>query len=102
MGGATGGAFGVGLLCLCMLFFVMTELSQLRSRVAEIARLEAKIDLLLAHAGLSYDPYATLPPEVVAAIRGGDKIAAIKAYREATGAGLKEAKDFVEEARRRA
>jgi ribosomal protein L7/L12 len=102
MGGATGGALGVGLLCLSMLFFVMTELSNLRSRVTGLSRLEAKIDLLLAHAGLEYDPYANLPASVAEAVRGGDKIAAIKAYREATGAGLKEAKDFVEEARRRA
>jgi hypothetical protein len=31
------------------------------------------------------------------AVFGGRKIEAIKLYREATGAGLKEAKDFIEE-----
>ncbi len=42
------------------------------------------------------------PPDAVAAgdiralLAGGNKIAAIKAYRDATGAGLKEAKDAVE------
>lgn len=34
--------------------------------------------------------------EVASHVRNGEKIAAIKVYREATGAGLKEAKDFVE------
>lgn len=34
--------------------------------------------------------------EIEAAIFAGHKIAAIKAYRERTGKGLKEAKDFVE------
>ncbi len=34
--------------------------------------------------------------QVSAHVRNGEKIAAIKVYREATGMGLKEAKDFVE------
>jgi ribosomal protein L7/L12 len=55
------------------------------------------VDLLLKHAGLSYDPKTLALPEVLEALRRGDKIGAIKCYREATGVGLKEAKDFVEE-----
>jgi ribosomal protein L7/L12 len=35
-------------------------------------------------------------PEVLAAIASGELIAAIKRYRDLTGAGLKEAKDAVE------
>nr|WP_240939860.1 ribosomal protein L7/L12 [Planosporangium flavigriseum] len=35
-------------------------------------------------------------PEVVRELEAGRKIQAIKAYRDATGAGLKEAKDAVE------
>jgi hypothetical protein len=34
--------------------------------------------------------------ELVAFLRGGRKIEAIKLHREATGSGLKEAKDYVE------
>jgi ribosomal protein L7/L12 len=34
-------------------------------------------------------------------VRAGNKIEAIKRYRDETGAGLKEAKEFVEEAQRR-
>ena len=61
-----------------------------------IARLETKIDLLLEHAGLTYAPFKDLPEPVIEALKNGQKILAIKRYRQATGAGLKEAKDFIE------
>lgn len=35
--------------------------------------------------------------EILDAIKSGQKIAAIKLYREHTGLGLKEAKEFIEE-----
>jgi hypothetical protein len=59
-------------------------------------RLEAKVDLLLKHAGLTYDPRANAPPGVLDALRAGQKIEAIRLYRQATGVDLKTAKDFVE------
>jgi hypothetical protein len=37
-----------------------------------------------------------LPPAAIAELQTGNKIAAIKLTREATGLGLKEAKDLVE------
>jgi ribosomal protein L7/L12 len=43
-----------------------------------------------------------LPPGVADAIRRREKIEAIKLHRAATGAGLKESKEFIEEAFRRA
>jgi len=78
------------------------RLSELQKRVAALSRLDAKLDLLLKHAGIAYDPYRSLPREVVDAVQRGQKIQAIKHYREATGVGLKEAKDFIEEVQRRA
>jgi ribosomal protein L7/L12 len=47
------------------------------------------------------DPLANASPEVVNALRRGQKIEAIKHYRENTGAGLADAKQFVEEVQRR-
>lgn len=35
-------------------------------------------------------------PQILQLVREGKKIEAIKLYRESTGVGLKEAKDFVE------
>jgi ribosomal protein L7/L12 len=64
---------------------------------ARLFRLEAKVDLLLKHTGLTYDPKAGVQAEVLEAIQRGEKIQAIKLYREATGVGLKAAKDYVEQ-----
>jgi ribosomal protein L7/L12 len=84
----------------------MVNLSQLQKRVTTLTRVEAKLDLLLRNAGLQYDPYTDLPAPVVEALRRGDKIEAkieaIKHYRQATGAGLTEAKELIEEVQRRA
>ena len=63
---------------------------------ARLRRLESKVDLLLEHAGLTDEHKIAAPPDVLEALRRGDKIAAIKFYREATGAGLAEAKEQVE------
>lgn len=67
-----------------------------------LSRLEAKLDALLKHEGVQFDPYSDVPPPVLDALRRGKKIEAIKEYRAATGVGLKEAKEYVEELQRRA
>lgn len=59
-------------------------------------RLEAKVDLLMKQAGLTYDPHANLPAGVLDALRAGQKIEAIRLYRQATGVDLKTAKEFVD------
>jgi len=60
-----------------------------------LARVEQKLDLLLTHAGLDYTPAPTW--QALADEGPARKIAAIKAYRDETGAGLAEAKRAVEE-----
>jgi hypothetical protein len=74
--------------------------SRLRHERA-LARVEAKLDALLKHEGIRFDPYADLPPAVADALQRGRKIEAIKEYRLATGVGLKDAKEYVEEVERR-
>jgi hypothetical protein len=59
-----------------------------------LRRLERKLDLILSHLGL--DPNQDVNSQVVELVKAGQKIPAIKLYREQTGAGLKEAKDYVE------
>jgi ribosomal protein L7/L12 len=66
-----------------------------------LSRLDFKLDLLLKHAGVEYDPYKNLPRDVVDALRRSQKIQAIQRYRKVTGVGLKEAKDFIEDVQRR-
>ena len=67
-----------------------------------LSRLEAKLDALLKHHGVQFDPYADVAPSVLDALRRGKKIEAIKEYRAVSGVGLKEAKEYVEELQRRA
>jgi hypothetical protein len=56
--------------------------------------LERKVDLILKHLGI--DPNQGVDKEILKLVDAGEKIKAIKLYREQTGAGLKEAKDYVE------
>ena len=81
---------------------MVARMSSGRSDLPALSRLEAKLDVLLKHAGIQFDPYADAPQPVIDALRRGKKIEAIKEYRTATGAGLHEAKDYVEELQRRA
>jgi ribosomal protein L7/L12 len=90
------------LLCLLLVVGLLgARLNRIEARVAGLASVNAKLDLLLKHTGLEFDLYNNVPSEVVQALQSGRKIEAIKRYREATGVGLKEAKDFVEEVQRR-
>jgi ribosomal protein L7/L12 len=99
----SGGFMGQGMNFLVLLvigsfwIYLVSELARLRRRLAALSRIEAKLDLVLQHAGLKYVPYANLPAPVIAALQSGRKIQAIKLYRDATGAGLKEAKELIEE-----
>lgn len=75
-----------------------TEIQQLRSRVNE---LEDRIKFLYRKFNIDYvnpgsDP--VLSPQIQDALRRGNKIEAIKIYRELTGAGLAEAKDVIDKA----
>jgi ribosomal protein L7/L12 len=52
--------------------------------------------LSISSAALSQAAASVLPDDVLDALRDGNRIEAIKRLREATGLGLKEAKDLVE------
>ena len=84
------------------ILLVQWRLLDILKRLGTVARVDAKIDLLLKQAGIEYDPYESVPPDVVEAVQRGKKIEAIKRYRKSTGAGLRQAKDYVEEIERRA
>jgi ribosomal protein L7/L12 len=80
---------------------VLARVAELRRRLDRLSRIEGKVDALMRHFNLRFDPRDGVPPDVLAALRAGQKIEAIKRYRQATGADLAEAKDAVEEAARR-
>ena len=67
---------------------------------ADAGRVEVEgrdLAALSEHAGVPYDrPGAGAPPEVVELAVAGDRMGAIRKYRELTGAGLEEASGVVE------
>ena len=91
-----------------LIVLTLFRLSVLEKRVVtlsrvegKLSRLDGKVDALLKHAGIAYDPYENLPDDVIRAVQQGEKIQAIKHYRAETGVGLREAKEFIEEVQRR-
>ncbi len=65
-----------------------------------ITMLERKVNFLIKHLGLEAELEAAAPvgfEDVAALVRRGDKIGAIKLYREKTGVGLADAKKAVDE-----
>ncbi len=65
---------------------------------ARVAKLERQVEFLLKKLELDYVDHAELgvSPEIMYQVQRGNKIEAIKLYREQTGLGLKEAKDFID------
>jgi hypothetical protein len=86
---------------LILLFAIRLRLDGIQSRIVALSRVEAKVDLLLKQANIKFDPFAHVSDDIVEALRANRKIEAIKLYRQATGGGLKEAKEFIEEVQRR-
>jgi ribosomal protein L7/L12 len=64
-----------------------------------IIRLEGQVAFLYRHLGITFVPEEQLTddPKIVAALKKGNLLDAIKAYRELTGAEMEEAKRAVEE-----
>ncbi|MFG1609056.1 ribosomal protein L7/L12 [Actinoplanes sp. NPDC049265] len=65
-----------------------------RATALRLAAIERKLDLIMKHHGI-VEPRAE-EPDVLQHLMRGQKIQAIKVYRERTGVGLAEAKDAVE------
>jgi len=73
---------------------VEQEVFYLRQRVAKLERV---ITFLMQKLKLEYkEDLNPVSPEISDLLQKGKKIAAIKMYREQTGAGLKMAKEFIE------
>jgi len=91
----------VGVLVAVSIALVFTRLAAVERRLNRLSRLDAKLDALLKNAGIRFDEFQDVPADVREALERGETILAIKRFRQATGAGLKEAKEFVDEVRRR-
>ncbi|MGC4857427.1 ribosomal protein L7/L12 [Micromonospora sp. DT4] len=65
------------------------------SWLAGLAVVERKLDLIMAHLDIR-EAELEAPGAILQGLLAGRKIQAIKAYREATGVGLRKAKEAVE------
>lgn len=81
--------------------YLFIRIAAVERRLNRLSRLEAKVDALMTHAGIQFDEFPGVPEDVREALERGETILAIKRLREATGVGLKEAKDVIDEVRRR-
>lgn len=83
---------------LALLLVVFAGNAELKPRTAgqaaRLARLERKVDAILKHSGIEF--MDGVDSRIVDLLASGQKIKAIKLYREQTGVGLKEAKEYVE------
>lgn len=79
---------------LLALAIALSQLAAIKTRLRET---DAKLDLLLKQIGVEWGQFAE-PSDQVKTLAKDPKtfIQAIKAYREQTGLGLKEAKDVLE------
>ena len=85
---------GFSLITLLLVFGIGSIENRMSRADRRAARTERKLDLILGHLGLTeQEPWSD---EVNTLVRDGKKIQAIKVYREATGAGLREAKEAVD------
>jgi ribosomal protein L7/L12 len=75
------------------------QLSSLVDQIFERLRaLEAQMVRVSEAADVPYEaPGAGVPQEVIDLVQAGDRVGAIKKYREATGVGLAEAQEKVAE-----
>ena len=81
-----------------MAIYNEAQLSSYVDQIFERLRaIEGQLAVLSERAGVPYErPGAGAPPEVVELAAAGDRMGAIRKYRELTGAGVEEASKVVE------
>ena len=71
------------------------EIVEIKTR---LDRLESRLSFLYRNPGITTQEATgwNASPALILLLQRGDKISAIRAFREETGASLKDAKDFIE------
>ncbi|MGA5282257.1 ribosomal protein L7/L12 [Streptomyces griseoincarnatus] len=83
------------LFCTCVVVLGVASIQhQLTRSDRRVARVERKIDAVMRH--LDLEEEVPRKDEILTLARDGKQVQAIKLYREATGAGLVEAKQAVD------
>jgi ribosomal protein L7/L12 len=76
---------------------ILTVCQRIWALERRVITLNSKLDALLKHSRIKYDPMEGLSEQVIEALKQGDKIEAVSLYKTATGASLKEAKQHIED-----
>ena len=84
----------VSILLVLSLFVNAIQAAMIQRR--RVTDLEFKVRFLFERTGIVYEPASMLAAAVRDAVANGKKIEAIKLYRDATGASLREAKNAVD------
>jgi HAMP domain-containing protein len=74
--------------------YLFIRMAEVERRLNRLSRLESKVDALMTHAGITFDEFHDVPADVREALERGQTI-------EATGMGLREAKQLVDDVRQR-
>lgn len=71
---------------------------EMKQVLERLEKLEIRLDFLYRSLGVSTReaPIPEASPELIELVRNGRKVEAIRAFREQTGASLKDAKNFIE------
>jgi ribosomal protein L7/L12 len=66
--------------------------------MAQVDRIERQVLAISEHLGLPFDSplTAAMPEEVAQLVQQGDKLGAVRRYRELTGSGMGEASEAIE------
>ncbi len=86
--------FGVLFPSMVALYLIVN--AQLDSYRKRIRFLEVKVDALIKHNGIEFDDNTLVPVEVHKAVKAGQRLKAIRLYRNITGAGLIDASEVID------
>ena len=56
-----------------MLFVMLLIILRMQKQIARLSHLDAKLDLLLSHADIKFDPLAAMPREAADALKRGGR-----------------------------
>ena len=82
------------LLIAILIVLILSFLLRSNAEPARLRAIDRKLNLILGNLGI--DPDQGLDAQLKELVRSGQKLEAIKLYRQQSGCGLKEAKDHIE------
>lgn len=86
----------IAFLCGVVSCYILTNSNKLNKLEDEIYKMKVTLDRIAKHNGIGDVEDKDIDDEICELLSSGKKIKAVKRYREITGLGLKESKDYVD------